>query len=364
MNCMLKLTQNCHLGQLKQFFASTLRLEKYNISAALLQTQANQSRHLSLSNVALKTTVDSQNEKSSIAKKLIWKKEYSIADDNLIAKQIELYGRNPATGKKLAKEIGLKETSYHAIFRRHKFHIANQPTVKGDFSLQEDKTILDYVNKNGRSKKTIENLTLLLGRGSPQSVMDRLSALSSETILEPKQWTLEEDEIMVKYIVKNFLVKDSNELPEQIKVSDFNNLALEMQRSPRSVYLHYYDIVLPVLKTHTRGLPLEENWMWQKHLMLYVIKKKIEKTNDINYYDLLAEKSLVGQTCRSLSRMTAKWQYKAKVATNDILWKMVEKIYHDKHPQLLCYNEKFQAKRLKSIQNIIEVYESSKNNQL
>jgi len=69
MNCMLKVTQNCHLGQLKQFFASTLRLEKYNISAALLQTQANQSRHLSLSNVALKTTVDSQNEKSSIAKK-------------------------------------------------------------------------------------------------------------------------------------------------------------------------------------------------------------------------------------------------------------------------------------------------------
>jgi len=69
MNCILKLTQSCHLGQLKQFSASTLRLEKYNISAALLQTQANQSRHLSLSNVAFKTAVDSQNEKSSIAKK-------------------------------------------------------------------------------------------------------------------------------------------------------------------------------------------------------------------------------------------------------------------------------------------------------
>ena len=363
MNCTLTLIKSSQLGQLKQFFASTLRLQKRCDPASLPLKLANQSRYLSLNNVTFKDTVDSRNEKSNIVKKVKYKKGFSAADDNLIAKQIEMYGRNPATGKKLAKEIGLKETSYHAIFRRHKFHIANQPTVKGDFSLQEDKNILDYVNKNGRSKKTIENLTLLLGRGSPQSVINRLLALSSETVLEPKQWTLEEDEIMVKYIV-NFLVKDSNELPEQIKLSDFKKLALEMQRSPKSVYLHYYDIVLPVLKTHTRGLPLEENWMWQKHLMLYVIKKKIEKTNDINYYDLLAEKSFVGQTCRSLSKQTAKWQYKAKVLTNDILWKMVEKIYHDKHPQLLCYNEKFQTKRLKSIQNIIEVYESSKNNQL
>merc|ERR1712223_2118129 len=273
---------------LEQFFASTIRLQKCSNSAALLQAQVDQSRYLSINNALFKAAVDSQKEKSSIVRKLRWKKEYSIADDNLIAKQIDLYGSNIATGKKLAKELGLKEQSYRAILNRHKFHIANKPTVKGDFSTHEDQTILDYVKENGRSLNTIKDLTLLLGRGSPRAVKGIL--------FEPKQWTLEEEEIMVKYIVKNFLVKNSNDLPEQIQPPNFKNLTIEMQRSPNSVYNHYYQIVLPILKTHSRGLPMEENWMWQKHLMLHIIKQKIEKWNDINYYELLTKSSFVGQT--------------------------------------------------------------------
>ena len=365
MNCILKLTQSVHLGQLENFFASTLRLQKCSNSAAFLQTQANQFRYLSLSNVVFKTAVDSQNAKSSIAK---GHKRYSIADDNLIATQIDLYGRNAATGKKLAKEIGLKEQNYRDILDRHKFHIANKPTVKGDFSPHEDKTILDYVKKNGRSLNTIEDLTLLLGRGSPSAVNGRLLALSSGTVLEPKQWTFKEDKIMVKYIVKNFLVKNSNDLPEQIKISDFESLTLKMQRSPKSAYTHYYQTVLPILKTHTRGLPLEENWMWQKRLMLYIIMRKFEKSRDINYYDLLAETSFLGQTRDSLRLMMNQFNYKTQnnksVLTNDILWKRVEKSYYGKTPQLLCFSEKRQAQKLERIHNIIEAYESAKNDQL
>merc|ERR1712223_1222711 len=286
---------------LEQFFASTIRLQKCSNSAALLQAQVDQSRYLSINNALFKAAVDSQKEKSSIVRKLRWKKEYSIADDNLIAKQIDLYGSNIATGKKLAKELGLKEQSYQAILNRHKFHIANKPTVKGDFSTHEDKTILDYVKKNGRSFNTIEDLTLLLGRGSPPAVYQRLLALSSETVMEPKKWSSEEDAIMVKYIVKNFLDKDLNDPPEQIKPADFENISLQMQRSPKAVYDHYYHIVLPILKTHTRGLPMEENWMWQTNLMLHIIERKIEKWNDINYYEILTKNSFVGQTKQSLT---------------------------------------------------------------
>ena len=361
MNCILKLTQSVHLGQLENFFASTLRLQKCSNSAALLQTQANQFRYLSLSNVAFKTAVDSQNAKSSIAK---GHKRYSIADDNLIATQIDLYGRNAATGKKLAKEIGLKEQSYRAILDRHKFHIANKPTVKGDFSPHEDKTILDYVKKNGRSYNTIEDLTLLLGRGSPDSVRTRLLALSSGTVMEPKQWTLEEDKIMVKYIVKNFLVKNSNDLPEQIKISDFESLTLKMQRSPKSAYTHYYQTVLPILKTHTRGLPMEENWMWQKDLMLHIIERNIKKWNDINYYELLTKSSFVGQTKQSLAQfvrsLNCVTQNNLTRSANEILRNRAEKSYYEQSPRMLCFSETLQAKKLERIQNIIKAYDSSK----
>merc|ERR1712223_411857 len=335
---------------LEQFFASTIRLQKCSNSAALLQAQVDQSRYLSINNALFKAAVDSQKEKSSIVRKLRWKKEYSIADDNLIAKQIDLYGSNIATGKKLAKELGLKEQSYRAILNRHKFHIANKPTVKGDFSTHEDQTILDYVKKNCRSLNTIKDLTLLLGRGSPSAVNGRLLALSSGTVLEPKQWTLKEDKIMVKYIVKNFSVKNSNDLPEQIKISDFENLTLEMQRSPNSVYLHYYQMVLPILKTHTRGLPMEENWMWQKPLMLHIIERKIEKWNDINYYEILTKNSFVGQTKQSLTDfvrgLNCAKQSKLRALPNEILWKRAEKSYYGQSPEMLCFSKRLQAKKL------------------
>jgi len=270
--------------------------------------------------------------------------------------------------KKLAKELGLKEQSYRGILDRHKFHIANKPTVKGDFSTHEDKTIIDYVKKNGRSLNTIKDLTLLLGRGSPNSVRKRLLKLSSETVMEPKQWTLEEDEIMIKYIVKSFWNKDSNDPPEQIKLSDFENLALKLQRSPMSAYSHYFKTVLPILKTHKRGLPMEENWMWQKHLMLYIIEKKIDKWNDINYYELLTKSSFLGQSYQSLSHfvrhLNCVSQNSVKVLANDILWKRIEKSYYGQSPNILCFSERLQGKKLERIQNIIEAYESSKDNQL
>ena len=364
MNCILKLTQSGHLGKLEQLFASTIRLQKCSNSAALLQAQVKQSRYLSIYNALFKGAVDSQREKSSIVKKITWKKEYSRDDDNLISKQIELYGSNIATGTKLAKELGLKEQSYQAILNRHKFHIANKPTVKGDFSTHEDNTIIDYVKKNGRSLNTIKDLTLLLGRGSPNSVRKRLLKLSSETVMEPKQWTLEEDEIVVKYIVKSFLVKSSNDLAEQIKLSDLENLTSELQRSPNSAYTHYYEFVLPILKTHTRGLPMEENWMWQKDLMLHIIEKNIEKWNDIDYYELLTKSSFVGQTKQSLARfarnLSCVRQNNSRLLADEILWKRAEKSYYEQSPKMLCFSETLQAKKLERIQNIIKAYDSSK----
>ena len=363
MNCTLTLIKSSKLGQLEQFFASTLRLQKGCDPAPLPLTLVNRSRHLSLNNVAFKDAVDSKNVKSSIGKKVRWNKGYSAADDNLIATQIELYGRNRANCRKIAKEIGLNENSYLAILQRHKFHIVNQPTVKGEFSPKEDKTILDYVNKHGLSTKTIETLTLRLGRSSPTAVRARLNILSSKTERKPRQWTLEDDTLMVKFVVKNFMHKDSNELPEKLKRCDVENFAKNMQRSTNTVYYHWKNPVLPILKTHIIGLNLEENWLWQKRLMMHIIEEKIERSSDINYYELLA-KEIIGQTYTSLSHMVRQFSYKTqnsvKVLSNDILWQRVEKSYLDESPQMLCFSEKRQLKQLELIHNIIEAYESSK----
>ena len=143
-----------------------------------------------------------------------------------------------------------------------------------------------------------------------------------------------------------------------------HRLEREMQRSLKSFYNRYYAFVLPILKTHTSGLPMKENWMWQKYLMLHIIERKIENWKDINYHELVTVNSFVGQTYQSLKvfakDLTRVVQNNVKVLANDNLWKKAEKSYYEQSLHLLLFNERLQEKKLERIQNIIEAYESSK----
>ena len=319
-----------------------------------LYIQSNQSRNLSLHSVLLKA-VDTKS-KSNPTKRAKRMMGYTIDDDNLIAKHIEMYGNYPSTFKKLTKELG--RTNPDTIRLRYKFHIANQPEITGNYSPEEDKKILDYVEQYGRSHNHIEDLTLSLGRGSPGSVLMRLKYLTTGNVRDQKRWTLAEDKEMLKCLFdKKYLSEDDDSLTN-IKPSDFKDVAVQTRRTLGSCNTHWQQFILPILKTHAKGLPLEHNWEWQERLMSYVMKEKAKAMKDLNFDKLLSEEFFAGQTYMSLTHfLNGLTPTKHRNGKKEFLFEIVAQKYDKKSLNIICFNEKKKRARLERAQEIIEYYE-------
>ena len=374
MNSVSILMKRIELLQLGQFVGAALNVKNLQHLAAFSREQSYKSRQLSVYSTLLKSADDSENAKNKPNKRLRWNRGYSAEDDKFIATQIELHGYNSNTFKKIVKELGLKDIGYQNIGRRYKFHIANKPTVKGRFSSQEDETILDYVTHNGQTSSAIEDLTLLLGRSSPHAVKVRLNYLKTGNVRIQQQWEDKEYNQLIKFSIdiRNLYQhdgKDTNYLPENIRISDFDDLAIKLQRSPQACAATWKHTVLPVLKTYNRGLSLKWNWLWQIYLMELVIESKVEKSKDINIYELLDNEPFAGQTYASLSRFVRRFEYNShkivkprgdqnstKIKTDDILWEKVAVSYNQKSYKLLCYNEKKKEEKVIQAQNLIYYY--------
>ena len=357
MNSFVKLAQRFETETFKQFIIYSSCLSQLPAKLQQPQSLTNQSRHFSVCKIYLKSG-DSQNAKAR-TKRAKNNYGYSIDDDNFIAKNIELYGDNTTTCTRIAKELGKDKNS---IRIRYKFHIANQPKVKGTFSPKEDTAILDYLDKYGTSMNIIEDLTLTLGRGSPHSVRTRHTYLLSKNLMSRKSWTLEDDAQLVRYLVNDKINRGLSFEVEGVKFSDFENVAIELHRSTGACYNHWYQAIAPVLKTHTKGLSLEWNWLWQKHIMLHITRRKLESYKDVNINALLTEKAFSGQTYSSLAHFVNPFTYQkrnqvTKKNIHHVLWQSVGIAYQNRSFTLLYFNKKLQEKKREQAQFIIEQYE-------
>ena len=360
MNRFVKIAQRFETETFKQFIKYSSCLSQLPAKFLLPQCLAIPSRHFSVGEICLKSAdakkekVRTKREKSNYG--------YSIDDDDFIAKNIDLYGFDHSTCTRIGKELG---KDHNAIRIRYKFHIANQPKVKGSFSPKEDTTILDYLGKHGTSIKTIEDLTLSLGRSSPYSVRTRHIYLTSKNVRAPKQWTLEEDARLVRYLMDNRVNEDfSLELERRMKCAEFENVATELHRTPGACFNHWNQTIAPILKTHTKGLSLEWNWLWQKKIMLHIIGRKLESYKDVNVNELLTKKAFLGQTYSSLAHFVHGFMYESrnsekKKNINNVLWQSVGISYQNKSLALICFNEKKQERKREQAQYIIDQYENS-----
>ena len=374
MNTIPILIKRIELLQLRQCVGAALNVNNLQHFAAFSREQTYKSRQLSVYSALLNSADDSENAKNKQTKRLRWNRGYSAEDDKFIATQIELHGYNSKTFKKIVKELGLKDIGYQNIGKRYKFHIANKPSVKGRFSSQEDETILDYVARNGQTVSALEDLTLLLGRCSPHAVKARLNYLNTGNVRIQQHWKDKDYNQLIKFSIDNRHFyqhngKDNNYLPENIRISDLDDLAKKLQRSPQACAAIWKHTVLPVLKTYNRGLSLKWNWLWQIYLMELVIERKVEKSKDINIYELLDNEPFAGQTYASLSRFVRRFEYNShkiikpsgdqkstKIKTDDILWEKVAVSYNQKSYKILCYNEKKKEEKLIQAQNMIYYY--------
>merc|ERR1712150_383418 len=72
----------------------------------------------------------------------------------------------------------------------------------------------------------------------------------------------------------------------------------KLQRTNKACDRHWNQVLLPILKTHLKGLPLSAEW--KKDFMLYVIKHKIRHPKELDL-GLIVDQVCPGQTSQSVS---------------------------------------------------------------
>merc|ERR1719270_3255799 len=99
---------------------------------------------------------------------------------------------------------------------------------------------------------------------------------------ETKMWTSEEDEKMLHFLNANN-EKGLREFILKRDLNDISKLSKILGRNPNSCYEYWNRSILPILKTHVKGLPLDMNWKWKENVIQYIIREKIEHPQDIDY---------------------------------------------------------------------------------
>ena len=126
------------------------------------------------------------------------------------------------------------------------------------YSKEEDRKLMDHINKHGMNSSSLKALAVDFGR-SYVSIRQRIKRLESaneyETNHERRAWEFKEDEKLVNYIFKLKRIKAANisSLKDTIP-KDFEKIAIEFKRSTGSVYGHWIQFVIPYVKPHMKQL--------------------------------------------------------------------------------------------------------------
>merc|ERR1711997_694901 len=106
-----------------------------------------------------------------------------------------------------------------------------------------------------------------------------------------KAWNVEEEEILIRYIFDTRLNlkvirnhQDIN-LIENISENEFSECAEVLKRSNLSCYYHWMRVIVPALKTHFLGLPL--NGDWKLDMMSYIVRNKIKHEKELDVDDMV-----------------------------------------------------------------------------
>ena len=291
-------------------------------------------------------------------------KTYSPEDDEYILKQIEINGDNKRTHKQIANVLGVSETS---ISNRYNGVLSGKKFVKGKFTPEEDKIILDHINEHGSNRQSLKQLMEILNRCSAESLRCRHKKLLSENEYDTsnaskkKSWELAEEEKILRYVIRLKRIKNHDiEALESIKVEEFSSLAKDLQRSKLSCFTHWMQVVLPALKSHILGIPYNSDWKLE--LMNYIVDNKIKHENDIDI-DYLVKNVTPGQTRFSVQvyekTFRDSWTGKGYVKERNMpLYKLVEnKLILNSHNNPALNKNSLKGERtIKKANDIIFLY--------
>merc|ERR1712150_61365 len=97
-----------------------------------------------------------------------------------------------------------------------------------------------------------------------------------------RAWTLEEDETLIRYILKLKRIKNKHDVNwiENVLEKEFSECAKALKRSNQSCYSHWMNVIGPVLKTHFLGLPLHGDYKLK--MISYIVENKIKHEKEVD----------------------------------------------------------------------------------
>ena len=122
-------------------------------------------------------------------------KRFSEEDDNFILTYVEKNGESKTTWQELAIQLGAASTN---TIKRHYDNLLKN-FVKGKFTKEEDKIILNYVKIHGNNTQTFINLRKEINRGYSSSIRTRFEYLQNKPSKKSSSWQIEEDMMLMEH---------------------------------------------------------------------------------------------------------------------------------------------------------------------
>ena len=125
-------------------------------------------------------------------------KRYTEEDDNFILIYVEKNGESKTTWQELATKFGVDEPS---SIKSH-YHQLLENFVKGKYTKEDDEIILNYVKIHGNSFPTFKKLRAKLNRANASDIKRRFEYLQTKPSKRPGPWEIEEDTMLIKHFFK------------------------------------------------------------------------------------------------------------------------------------------------------------------
>ena len=129
-------------------------------------------------------------------------KRFTEEESNYIQTYVEKNGESKSTWQELAIKFGM---DHPQTIKRH-YNNLLENYVKGKFTKAEDKIILNDVKIHGNNLQTFKNVCKKLNRSSPDHIKRRFEYLQNMPSKKPGPWRIEEDQMLMEHF---FQVNDS-----------------------------------------------------------------------------------------------------------------------------------------------------------
>jgi len=228
---------------------------------------------------------------------------------------------------------------------------------KGKFTAEEDTTILQFVEKEG---KKWSELARLMARTEPNVVKRRYEVLTGGNTVSG-HYTMKEDKIILRevFAVNRNILEDDGTVTEE----DWRMIGGKLERYYRSVYIHWNYVLKPMLERHHAGTAHVDI---REALINYLVEKNMKYAQDVDWKEVAKLPEFVGTTPKYLQRTYggmqsstgAKYKMMSKVElTTEAVQSYMEE--RETTSNIDSYNERQREKKEKYQRELISFYLSN-----